>query len=88
MAKEEEMGYHKGALEALLNERGELARLSNIVDSLIQIHSNSLQKMGVDVEKFIENVRNKKEKNRKRARKKQKDGDKLDISNEDLPEEL
>ncbi len=57
MADEEKLGYHKGALESLLNEKIELVRLLQIVDSLIKKHSHSLEKMGVDVDEFIENVR-------------------------------
>ncbi len=47
VTKEEEIGYHKGALTTLINERNELFRMLQIVDSLIQAHSKRLQELGI-----------------------------------------
>ena len=51
MSKEEEVGYHKGALNTLANERNELLRLVQIVDTFIQGHLKSLEELGVKVNK-------------------------------------
>ncbi|GEM_PF-3480002 len=92
MADKEKLGYHKGALEALINEKIELSRLMKIVDSLIQRHSKSLEEMGVDVEKFIENVQRKREETAKKATEERKKASKtkedFDLSDEELPEEF
>lgn len=85
MADEEKLGYHKGALESLVNEKIELLRLLRIVDSLVKKHSKALEEMGVDVEKFMENVQNKREE-RTREKAKEKKGSNYDLSNEELPE--
>jgi hypothetical protein len=47
MVKEEEIGFHKGAITTLLKERQEFVRLIGIVDALIKAHSEALQKLGV-----------------------------------------
>lgn len=49
--KEEEIGYHKGSLNTLVNERNELIRMINVVDSLIQAHVKRLEELGVKVGK-------------------------------------
>ncbi|MFP4045904.1 MAG: hypothetical protein ACLFS3_02500 [Candidatus Aenigmatarchaeota archaeon] len=56
MPQEEKIGYHKGALEALLNERSELSRLLKIVNSLVEKHGKQLEQAGVDVEQFVNNL--------------------------------
>lgn len=92
MSDKEKLGYHKGALEGLVNEKIELSRLLKIVDSLIQKHSKSLQEMGVDVEKFMENVQKKREESTNKAMKKDKEDSRqeknFDLSDEELPEEF
>lgn len=50
MSKQEEIGYHKGALNTLVNERNELFRMVQIVDSLIQGHAKRLQELGVKIQ--------------------------------------
>ncbi len=47
MSKDEKIGFHKGALDCLVKERAELARLLAIVDSLIKLHTQELKKEGV-----------------------------------------
>ena len=47
VSKEEQVGFHKGALATLLKERQELARMLTIVDQLIQAHAKALEQLGV-----------------------------------------
>ncbi|MEM2954375.1 MAG: hypothetical protein QW625_00255 [Candidatus Nanoarchaeia archaeon] len=61
MAKEEEIGFHKGAISTLIKERQELVRLVGIVDTLIKAHVDALQKLGIDITK-LENTESKKTK--------------------------
>ena len=49
MSKDEQIGFHKGALDSLLKERQELYRLLTIVDQLIKAHAGALQKLGVKI---------------------------------------
>ena len=51
MAKEEQIGFHKGALSTLAKEREELGRLLQIVEQLMQMHIKALKELGVDLEK-------------------------------------
>lgn len=51
MPKEEEIGYHKGAINTLANERNELLKLVQIVESLIQMHLQRLEELGVKITK-------------------------------------
>ncbi len=50
MDKQEEIGFHKGALATLVKEREELIRLVNIVNALIKAHMEALEKLGVKPE--------------------------------------
>lgn len=89
MVDDEKLGYHKGALESLINEKAELGRLLQIVNSLIERHSKALNKMGVDVEKFMKNLQ---ERQQQKAQKQRgpKGGkgrsSNYDLSEEELPE--
>jgi len=49
MAKDEEIGFHKGAISTLLKERQELIRMIQVVDALLKAHSDALQKLGVRI---------------------------------------
>lgn len=49
MPKQEEVGYHKGAITTLVNERNELLKIAQIVESLIQVHMKRLEELGVKV---------------------------------------
>lgn len=51
MSKEEEVGYHKGSINTLANERNELVRLLQIVETLIQSHLKRLEELGVKITK-------------------------------------
>ena len=55
MANEEQVGFHKGSIATLVKEREELARLLQIVNSLLQAHVKSLKDLGVDLEKELKN---------------------------------
>ncbi len=50
ISKEEEIGYHKGAINTLVNERNELVRMVQVVDSLIQAHAKRLEELGVKLQ--------------------------------------
>ncbi|NJL44438.1 MAG: hypothetical protein HC945_03960 [Nitrosarchaeum sp.] len=52
MVREEQVGFHKGALSTLAKERQELARLLQIVEQLMQMHLKGLKDLGVDLEKL------------------------------------
>ena len=47
MSKEEEIGYHKGAINTLINERNELLKMVQIVEHLLQVHVKRLEELGV-----------------------------------------
>lgn len=51
ISKEEEIGYHKGALNTLVNERNELFKMIQIVESIMQMHLKRLEELGVKIEK-------------------------------------
>jgi UDP-N-acetylglucosamine enolpyruvyl transferase len=50
VSKEEQIGFHKGALSTLAKEREELLKMVNIVEQLMQMHIKSLKELGVDLE--------------------------------------
>lgn len=49
--KQEEIGFHKGALSTLVKERQEMLRILQIVEQLMQMHIKGLQDLGVDLNK-------------------------------------
>ena len=49
MTKDEQIGYHKGAIQTLMNERNELIKIAQVTESLIKAHLEELKKLGVDV---------------------------------------
>ena len=49
-AKEEQVGFHKGALTTLAKERQEMVRILQIVEQLMQAHLKALKDLGVDLE--------------------------------------
>jgi len=51
MSKEEEIGYHKGALSTLVNERNELIKMAQVVEQIMQAHMKRLEELGVKIEK-------------------------------------
>ena len=55
--KDEQVGFHKGALTTLANERNELLRIINVVEQLMQAHIKGLKELGVDLEKEAKKVK-------------------------------
>ena len=49
VSKEEEVGFHKGTVNTLSNERNELVKMIGNVDALMQMHLKRLKELGVDV---------------------------------------
>ncbi|MBI2565346.1 hypothetical protein HYV79_05200 [Candidatus Woesearchaeota archaeon] len=58
--KNEQIGFHKGALTTLANERNELLKIVNIVEQLMQAHIKALKDLGVDLEKEAKKEKSKK----------------------------
>ena len=54
VSKEEQVGFHKGALSTLAKERQEMMRILQIVEQLMQMHIKGLQDLGVDLVKVAE----------------------------------
>jgi len=48
--KDEQIGFHKGALSTLAKEREEMSRVLQIVEQLMRLHIKSLKELGVDLE--------------------------------------
>ncbi len=49
ISKDEQIGFHKGALSTLAKERSEMQKILTIVEQLMQMHVQSLGKLGVDL---------------------------------------
>lgn len=49
-SKDEQVGFHKGALSTLAKEREEMLKILNIVEQLMQMHIKGLKELGVDLE--------------------------------------
>jgi hypothetical protein len=49
ISKEEEIGFHKGTVNTLVNERNELIKMIGNVDALVQMHLTRLQELGVKI---------------------------------------
>jgi len=49
--KDEQIGFHKGALTTLAKEREEMLKILSIVEQLMQMHIKSLKELGVDLQK-------------------------------------
>lgn len=48
-SKDEQIGFHKGALSTLSKEREEMQRILQVVEQLMQMHIKSLKDLGVDL---------------------------------------
>jgi len=57
-SKDEQVGFHKGALSTLSKERQELARILQIVEQLMQMHVAALSELGIDLQKEVEQMKN------------------------------
>ena len=51
ISKDEQIGFHKGALTTLAKEREEMLKILSIVEQLMQMHVKNLQTLGVDLQK-------------------------------------
>ncbi len=52
-SKDEQVGFHKGALTTLAKEREEMLKILSIVEQLMQMHIKGLKDLGVDLEKAV-----------------------------------
>ncbi len=56
-SKDEQVGFHKGALSTLAKERQELAKMLGIVEQIMQMHIGALKELGVDLEKIAKDTK-------------------------------
>ena len=56
VSKDEQVGFHKGALSTLAKERQELMKLVGIVEQLMQMHVKALKELGVDLQEMAEDA--------------------------------
>ena len=49
ISKEEQIGFHKGAINTLMAERNEMLRIVSVTESLINSHVSELDKLGVKI---------------------------------------
>lgn len=50
VSKDEQIGFHKGALTTLAKEREEMMKILQIVEQLMQMHVKGLKELGVDLQ--------------------------------------
>jgi RNA processing factor Prp31 len=48
-SKDEQIGFHKGALSTLAKEREEMIKIVSVVEQLMQMHISALKELGVDL---------------------------------------
>ena len=48
-SKDEQIGFHKGALTTLAKEREEMQKILGIVEQLMKMHIKALKDLGVDL---------------------------------------
>jgi hypothetical protein len=51
ISPEEEIGFHKGALNTLVAERNELFKMIQNIESIMQAHIKRLEELGVKLQK-------------------------------------
>ncbi len=56
-SKDEQIGFHKGALSTLAKEREEMLKILSIVEQLMQMHVKALKDLGVDLAREAEKVK-------------------------------
>ena len=49
-SKDEQIGFHKGALSTLAKEREEMVKIVQVVEQLMQMHIKALKDLGIDLE--------------------------------------
>ena len=57
-SKDEQIGFHKGALSTLAKEREEMLKILQIVEQLMQMHIQGLKELGVDLEEAAKEAKN------------------------------
>ena len=67
MSKDEQIGFHKGALATLAKEREEFFKILQVVESLMQAHMKALKDLGVDLEKEMKKAKEQLEKQSKKS---------------------
>ena len=50
MTPEEEIGFHKGAINTLVAERNELVKMIGNIEAILKAHLERLKELGVDIE--------------------------------------
>ncbi|HLC60983.1 MAG TPA: hypothetical protein VJJ52_06160 [Candidatus Nanoarchaeia archaeon] len=60
VSRDEQVGFHKGALTTLAKEREEMLKILSIVEQLMQMHIKNLQELGVDLQKESQKSKTKK----------------------------
>lgn len=55
MPREMEIGFHQGALNTLINERNEMIRMIQQIESVMQAHIKRLGELGVKIKTNSEN---------------------------------
>jgi len=50
ISKEQEIGFHQGALNTLVNERNEIIKMVQNIESVMQAHIKRLEELGVKIE--------------------------------------
>ena len=64
-SKDEQIGFHKGALSTLAKERQEMAKILQIVEQLMQMHVAALKELGIDLEAQAKDLSDKAKKEKK-----------------------
>ena len=59
VSRDEQVGFHKGALTTLAKEREEMLKILAIVEQLMQMHIKSLQELGIDLQKESQKTKSK-----------------------------
>ena len=54
--KNEQIGFHKGALSVLAKEREEMGKILSIVEQLMQMHIKALKDLGIDLEEEAKKI--------------------------------
>lgn len=57
ISKEEQIGFHKGALTTLAKEREEMLKILAIVEQLMQMHVKGLKDLGIDLGKEAQQIK-------------------------------
>ena len=56
VSRDEQIGFHKGALTTLAKEREEMLKILSIVEQLMQMHIKNLQDLGIDLQKESQKI--------------------------------